>query len=139
MHVLLQNRAHAAAGSGQGHLHLHLETARRQRLDVTVVNEAKVHDVHRYLGIETGAHLVPDFLFDLLLRHVAAANRGLLFGHLQPERIRVFAFDAEHVSVDDDRVAAAERLRDVRLLALLEGDLRADRNDGRFHVPVQYN
>ena len=57
--------------------------------------------------------------------------------HFEAERVGVLGLDAEHVAVDDDGVSAAERLRDVRLLALLQRDLGADGNDGRFHVAGQ--
>ena len=73
-------------------------------------------------------------LIELLLRYRPARRRGFFFGDLQAERVGVFAFDAEHVSVHDDGVTAAERLRDVGLLAFLERDFSADGDDRGFDV-----
>ena len=58
-------------------------------------------------------------------------------GHFQAERVGVLAFDAEHVAVHDHGVAAAQRLRDVSLLAFLQRDLRADRDDGGLDIAGQ--
>ena len=66
-----------------------------------------------------------------------AAGAGRLGRHFKTERVGVLGLDAEHVAVDDDGVAAAERLRDVGLLALLQRDLRADGHDGGFDVAGQ--
>jgi hypothetical protein len=62
-----------------------------------------------------------------------------LRGHLNTERVSVFALDAEHIAVDDHRVTAAERLRDVRLLAFHQGDFSAYGHHRGFDVAGQVN
>ena len=104
-----------------------------QRRDVAIVDQAQVDDVDRDFRVVARAQLVPDFLFQLLLRD-RRAGAGGLGRRLQAERIGVLAFDAEHVAVHDHRVAAAERLRDVGLLALLQRDPVADGDDGRLNI-----
>ena len=64
-----------------------------------------------------------------MLAGLAAASK--------PERVGVLAFDAEHVPVHDHGVAAAQGLRDVGLLALLQGDPLADRDDGRLDIALK--
>src|SRR4051812_27512594 len=100
---------------------------------MAIVDKAQVDNVDRNLRVITGTQLVPNFLFEVLLRNGGAGADGFSSG-LLANRIGVFAFDAEHVSVYDNRITAAERLGDVSRLALLQSDFRPYRNDGRLDV-----
>ncbi len=135
LHVLRKHRPHAAAGRGQRHLHVHAcnVSGAPSGVDVAIVDQAQVHDVDRDFRVVTGPQLVPDFLFRFPRRAwPRRCRRGLGGRTSRPSASASLAFDAEHVAVDDDGVAAAERLRDVGLLALLQRDLRADGDHGRL-------
>ena len=104
------------------------------RLDVAIVDEAEVHDVHRNLRVVAGLHLRPGFLLDLFQGARRVAGTGGLLFNLKAERVRVLSADAEHVPVHDDSVSTAERLRDVRGLTLEQRDLGADGHDRGFDI-----
>src|SRR4029078_1853512 len=103
-------------------------------LNLTIVNEAKIDNVHRDFRIVTRTELIPHFLLDLFQRCRRATIRGGFCHLLHPKRIGVPAFDTKHIAVDDDSIASAERLCDKRLFPLLKCDSRADRNDRRTNV-----
>ena len=103
---------------------------------MAVVDQAEVHDVDGDFRVVAGLERFPDLLFQLLQRHRGAGlGRGRLGRFdLEAQGVGVLFGEAEHVAIDDHGVAAAERLRDVGGLALLEGDLGADGNDGGLDV-----
>src|SRR5688572_718304 len=70
LHVRGDLSPHVATGRGQGHFHVN-----NRPVDDDVVDQAKVDDVERYLGIIAIAQLIPD----LLLTERCAGRHGNLF------------------------------------------------------------
>src|SRR5690606_16413284 len=118
-----------------GHAHLDQALAVVAMGDVGLVDQAKVDDVYRDLGIEAGAHLRPHQPLD----------RGIVGALLQLQRLRrlladgvgVVAGDAEQVALHEHREAAAQRLGDVADAARRQGDFVALRHEHRVAVALE--
>ena len=113
-------------------------TALVERDDLAIVNQSQINDVHRDFRIVARFHCVPGLLLDVFGRYRTGAGRGGLRGRLEPERIGIFSFDAEHVAIDDHCVSATKGLRDVGVLAFLQGDFSPDRDHRCFDVALQF-
>jgi hypothetical protein len=102
----------AATGGGQRHRDVDFVTAVVGQLpDVHRINEAKVDDVDRDLGIEDLAQLVPDRL--RVGRPVGQRRRlDRSVEHLLADGVGVLVVDPEEAEIGLHRVAAAERLVD---------------------------
>src|SRR6266851_5223823 len=103
---------------------------------MTIVNQTEIDDVYRNFGVVAGPQLIPDFFFEIFLGNRRAGG-GRFRSGLAANGIGIFAFDSEHVAIDDDRVAAAEGLGDLSLLAFLQRNLVANRNHGSIDITGQ--
>ena len=74
---------------------------------MAIIDQAEIHHVYGDFGIITGAHLVPDFLFQFVGGFSLAASTGARGSTLKAESVGILALDPEHISVDDNGVAAA--------------------------------
>src|SRR3954470_11645477 len=105
---------------------------------MTIVDQPEVHYVYRNFRVIAGAHLVPDFLFQLLLAlWMASSAASAALSCFQAKRVSVLPLNAEHVPIHYHGVASPERLRDVCLLALEQRHRCAHGNHRRLHVSRQ--
>src|SRR3569832_1149477 len=137
LHVLLQDRAHAAARRGERHLDVAAVAALGQRHDVAFIDEPELDDVDRDFGIVAGRELLPHELFV----DGAVAGERLVVARVMlrefAERIGILAGDTHETAFDITRVAAAERLRDGDLLARGQGHLRPGGDQHGIAVAAQ--
>src|ERR1700681_3823263 len=121
--VLDQSLAHAAPGRGQGHLDLDVAGRIVVPGDFALVHQPQVDNVYRDLGVVASLELLPDDALDVLL---GGAGRYLgCNGRRLTDRVRLMPGNAEQVSVDVHREAAAQRLSDVAHRAQLQVDFDA--------------
>src|SRR5574340_1182879 len=137
-HLVGQELPHAAAGGGERHLDVHaIARALFERRHHAFVDQAQLDDVDRDLRVIAGRHLLPRRRLDLFKAGVDLAVRGARAGRLLAQGVRVLAFDAVHAAVRHHGETAAQLLRDLHLVALLQGGRHAPRHDGRRAIPRQ--
>src|SRR5690606_5736245 len=103
--VLPEHVAHPAAGCGHGHVDVDQPVAVVVDDLLTAVDEAELHDRHRYLGVVHGVQGGSDLVHRE--RSVPGDGHPAFRGELDPQRVGVVAVDPhERAHLGADGVAA---------------------------------